>query len=242
MIFLITDFGPFGPYLGQMQAVLARDAPAVPVIDLLNDAPAFDPAASAHLMAALAAHLPEAATVLGVVDPGVGTDRRPVAMNADGRWYVGPDNGLFDVVAARAGQAAWHEIVWRPQQLSASFHGRDLFAPVAAHVAAGRAPDERLAELPERDDDHGTDRGTVIYVDGYGNAMTGLRAAHLADDTVLAAGGHRFRRARTFGELPLGATFWYVNSLGLAELAVNQGSAAQACGLHVGTWISIESP
>lgn len=241
MIFLVTDFGPFGPYVGQMQAVLARSAPAMPVIDLLNDAPAFAPEASAHLMAALADHLPADATVLGVIDPGVGTDRRPVALQADGRWYVGPDNGLFDVVAARADEAAWHEIVWRPEHLSASFHGRDLFAPVAGFLAAGGLPDERLERLPERRTD-AADRGAVIYIDAYGNAMTGLRVAHLADDKILVAGGHRFERATTFGDVPVGAALWYVNSLGLAELAVNQGSAAHTCGLAVGTWITIETP
>lgn len=241
MIFLVTDFGPFGPYLGQMQAALARVAPDVPAFDLLNDAPAFDPHASAHLLAALTRYLPSGATLLCVIDPGVGTDRRPAALQADGRWFVGPDNGLFDVVAARAEHAAWYEIVWRPAAMSASFHGRDLFAPVAGFLATGGAPDERLARLPDRqlEDAPGN---AVIYIDAYGNAMTGLDAGALSDNITLSAAGHEFERVKTFGDAPIGAAFWYANSLGLAELAVNQGSAADVCGLNVGTPVGHQAP
>lgn len=241
MIFLVTDFGPYGPYTGQMRAAIEDTAPGTPVIDLLNDAPAFDPAASGHLLAELVPFLPDGATVVGVIDPGVGSDRRPLALNADGRWYVGPDNGLFDVVAARAARLAWHEIAWRPGQLSASFHGRDLFAPTGAFLAAGGRPEDRLRPLGEARPDVAPDRGGVIYIDAYGNAMTGLRAARLAGGAVLAtSGGHRFARARTFGDVAEGEAVWYENSLGLAELAVNRGSAARAFGLAVGHSVAAE--
>lgn len=241
MIFLVTDFGPFGPYIGQMQAALAQAAPDVPAFDLLNDAPAFDPHASAHLLAALTDYLPPGATLLCVIDPGVGTERRPAALQADGRWFVGPDNGLFDVVAARADQAAWYEIVWRPANMSASFHGRDLFAPVAGFLAAGGAPAERLARLPDRQLE-ATPGNAVIYIDAYGNAMTRLAAAELSDNTTLSAAGRQFERVNTFGDAPIGAAFWYANSLGLAELAINQGSAADVCGLSVGTPVIDQTP
>lgn len=238
LIALFTDFGPFGPYLGQMRLVLAGCAPGYPVVDLLNDAPAFDPMASAHLLAALTPNLPRASVLLGVVDPGVGTRRSPVALQADERWYVGPENGLFDVVAARAEQADWHDITWRPDTLSSSFHGRDLFAPVAGHLARGGEPAQRLSPrtMTTRDD---AGRAAVIYIDAYGNAMTGLRAQAWPADIALMAATRRLPRAETFGAVAPGEAFWYVNSLGLAEIAVNQGSAADRLGLVVGNPVTV---
>ena len=115
MIVMCTDFGEKGPYVGQLKAVLARAAPSVPVIDLMHDLPMFEQKAAAYLLAAMVSELPDDAVVLGVVDPGVGrTDRRPVVMRADGRWYVGPDNGLFAVIPKHAGASEWWEITWRP--------------------------------------------------------------------------------------------------------------------------------
>ncbi|MFQ5468633.1 MAG: S-adenosyl-l-methionine hydroxide adenosyltransferase family protein, partial [Kiloniellaceae bacterium] len=135
MIVLFTDFGPTGPYMGQVTGALMRDAPGVEIVQLMCDAPAFDPRASAYLLAAYGPDFPEGSVFLAVVDPGVGGPRAPLALQAGGRWYVGPDNGLLAMVARRAGPAAraW-EITWRPARLSATFHGRDLFAPVAARL------------------------------------------------------------------------------------------------------------
>src|SRR5688572_20369536 len=147
MIFLFTDFGAADLYVGQVKAVLAAQAPRVPVIDLLHDAPAFNIKAGAHLLAALAGRIPRGSVTLAVVDPGVGGPRGAVAVLADGRWLVGPDNGLISVTAARAARAEIFEIGWKPRTLSASFHGRDLFAPVVAMLAGGR---RRAAKLEKR--------------------------------------------------------------------------------------------
>src|SRR5690606_38468585 len=116
------DFGSADLYVGQVKAELARHAPRVPVIDLLHEAPAFHIDASAHLLAALATRIPAGSTVLAVVDPGVGTSRKPVVVRAFGSYFVGPDNGLLAVVAARSGCCEVWEIVWRPENLSRSFH------------------------------------------------------------------------------------------------------------------------
>src|SRR5713226_6592440 len=140
MIVLFTDFGLHGPYTGQMKAVLHRMAPGTPVIDLFADAPAGNPKASAYLLAAYAAWFPAGTVFLCVVDPGVGGTRPPVMLEADGRRYVGPGNGLFELVERRAGQTRRFDIDWKPERLSASFHGRDLFAPVAAMLARGEPP------------------------------------------------------------------------------------------------------
>jgi len=140
LIALFTDFGLTGPYTGQMKAVLQRDAPGTPVVDLFADAPSARPQPAAYLLAAYAAWFPPGTVFLCVVDPGVGGARAPLIIEADRHWYVGPDNGLFEVVLRRAAKArVWH-ITFKPASLSASFHGRDLFAPVAARLARGRPP------------------------------------------------------------------------------------------------------
>lgn len=245
MIALCTDFGLAGPYTGQVKAVLHQLAPGVPVIDLFADLPAANPKPAAYLLAAYGPWFPPGTVLLAVVDPGVGGARAAVVVEADGRFYVGPDNGLFELVLRRAGDARASQILWRPAKLSASFHGRDLFAPVAARLAGGglppstppggtlrRAPIARFPDWPD-------DLPEIVYIDGYGNAMTGLRAATLPAQAKLCAGGHRLGRARTFSDLPAGAAFWYENSNGLAEIAVNAGRAASALGLSIGAPVAI---
>lgn len=134
-IFLYTDFGSSDIYVGQVKSVLQNAAPASAVIDLLNDAPSFDIAAAAHLLAALAPQLPGGAITIAVVDPGVGSARDAIAVEADARWYVGPDNGLMSVIAARARESRCFSLRGMPAPQAASFHGRDLFAPAAAALA-----------------------------------------------------------------------------------------------------------
>lgn len=225
MILILTDFGLDGPYVGQMQAVLHRLAPEVPSVNLMADAPAFDPRLSAYLLAALLGEVEEGDVVLAVIDPGVGTSRAPLAVEIDGRWLVGPDNGLFEIALRRAHEAQTMHIVWRPQRLTASFHGRDLFAPVAASLARGDlspladGPAERFPAWPD-------DLPAIVYADGYGNLMTGLRAACVAETPTIEIKGRRLGHARTFGAVPPGGLFWYANSQGLVEIAANAASAA----------------
>ena len=235
MIFLFTDFGGTDIYAGQVRAVLAGAAPGEAVIDLTHDAPALNVKASAHLLAALALRLPAGAVTLAVVDPGVGSAREAVAVEADGRWYVGPDNGLLSVVAARAGKRECWRITWRPRQLSASFHGRDLFAPVAADIARGEFPAAKAAQLARLDIDFGAgDLAEIIHIDHYGNALTGLRAADLPRTTPIVAAGRWIGHARVFSDVAPGELFWYEDSLGLVEIAGNACSASARLGLAVG--------
>ncbi|MBB4189641.1 SAM hydrolase/SAM-dependent halogenase family protein [Sinorhizobium terangae] len=241
MIVLFTDFGLSGPYTGQMKAVLHREAPGIPVIDLFADAPATNPAASAYLLAAYAVWIPAGTAFLCVVDPGVGGERPAVVVEADQRWYVGPGNGLFELVQRRAGKTRSWEIDWRPEQLSASFHGRDLFAPVAAMLARGEPPPGQPRDDVGRQPDWPDDLAEIVYLDHYGNAMTGLRAAMLPPDAKLAAAGRMLERAGTFSDRLPGSVFWYENSNGLAEIAVNQGRADRELGLAVGSPVEITS-
>lgn len=240
MIVLFTDFGIEGPYLGQMKAVLCRDAPGVALIDLFADVPLYDPIGAAYLLAAYSAELPVGTVLLCVVDPGVGSARRAAVVQADGRWYVGPDNGLFNVVALRARSLAWWDITWRPEHLSASFHGRDLFAPVAARLARGEPPPGEARDPAMRlSQDWPEDLARLVYIDRFGNAMTGLRAVRLAPSVRLRVQGHTLDRARTFSDVPAGQGFWYENANGLAEIAVNQGSARDQYALRVGMAVEV---
>ncbi len=238
MIVLFTDFGLAGPYTGQVKAVLQREAPGVPVIDLFADAPARRSRPGAYLLAAYGAWFPPGTVLLAVVDPGVGSARAAVVVEADGRSYVGPDNGLFELVIRRAHVCRGWEVLWRPETLSASFHGRDLFAPVAARLASGELPASRPAELL-RWPDWPDDLLEIVYIDHYGNAMTGLRAQVLPNDARLAVAGQALSRVRTFSDVPPGRAFWYENANGLAEIAVNGGPAATALRLGIGSPVAI---
>jgi S-adenosylmethionine hydrolase len=240
-IVLFTDFGSGDLYVGQMKAVLQRLAPGMAVIDLLHDAPAFNARASAHLLAAMVGCFGEGSVFLTVVDPGVGGTRNAVVVQADNRWYVGPDNGLLSVIGARAAKGDCWRIVWRPEQLSASFHGRDLFAPVAATLAVqGGLPKGWFEHAGTLDIEFGgDDLPEIIYVDHYGNAHTGIRASGIPREMLLAVGEWRLPFARVFSEMAAGEVFWYENSQGLVEIAVSCGSAAQLLRLKIGdglTW------
>ena len=240
MIALFTDFGLSGPYIGQVKAVLHQLAPALPIIDLFADLPAGKPKPAAYLLAAYGPWFPPGTVLVAVVDPGVGSPRGAFVVEADGRLYVGPDNGLFEIVLRRAAAANISEILWRPEQLSPSFHGRDLFAPVAARLARGSLPLGALGGAGiGRYPDWPDDLPEIVYVDGFGNAMTGLRAAILAEGARLATGTQAVPRARTFSDVPPGTAFWYENANGLAEIAVNSGRADAAMGIAVGTPVSV---
>ncbi|MEE1555822.1 MAG: SAM-dependent chlorinase/fluorinase, partial [Alphaproteobacteria bacterium] len=131
-------------------------------------------------------------------------------------------------------------ITWRPQRLSPSFHGRDLFAPVAAALASGNdAAVAAIADSAWRQPEWLDDLAQVIYLDQFGNAITGLRAAKMSKDQAVQVNGDTLTRARTFSDMPVGRAFWYENANGLVEIAVNQGSAARDLGLTLGTAISL---
>ena len=238
---MFTDFGLEGPYVGQVKAVLVREAPATAVIDLFADAPAHDVQASAYLLAAYASEFPADTVFLCVVDPQVGhPQRRAAVVEAEKRWYVGPDNGLLNMVARRAESVRWWDITWRPPRLSASFHGRDLFAPVAARLARGEAPPGEARDPAERlERSWPDDLPRIVYIDRFGNAITGLRAGVLATGAALIVKGQAIPRARTFAEVPPGQALWYENANGLAEVAVNQGRADAQLGLAIGTAVEV---
>jgi len=242
MIVLFTDFGLEGPYIGQLEAVLQQQAPGVPVIRLFSDLPAFDIQAAAYLLPAYAAGFPPGTVFLCVVDPGVGGDRPGAVLMADGRWFVGPDEGLFELLARRARELACWRLP-RAQGVSSSFHGRDVFAPVAARLAREVALDAEVV-APGRypQTDWPDELFQVVYIDHFGNAVSGVRATALEPDALLEINGHLLHAARTFSAMPAGEAFWYANSSGLAEIAVNRGRASEVIGARTGMPILLRHP
>ncbi len=239
MIVLFTDFGLAGPYVGQLHALLAQQAPGVAVIDLFHDAPNHDVRAAAYLLPAYAQGFPPATVFVGVVDPGVGSERSAIVLNADHRWYVGPDNGLFEIVARRARSREWREILWRPARMSASFHGRDLFAPVAAMLARGAMPESRIVTPIGLATAWPEDLAHVVYVDRFGNLLTGIRAPAVPTTAHIVIAGNELGYARTYADVPAGRGFWYENANGLVEIAVNQERADRRFGAVCGTPVDI---
>lgn len=231
VIALFTDFGQSDPYVGQMHAALLMGASGTAVVDLHHYAPAFAPGPAGLLLEALLPYLPEQAVVVGVVDPGVGTQRGSLALWSRGHWLVGPDNGLFGPLLDDPDAAAYRLAVKGQEAASATFHGRDVFAPAAAELARGHRM--ILGEPVPNPVRANSQRDQVIYADHYGNLMTGLEAP---GDTGrrLRIGSEELEYARTFGEKARGEAFWYVNSIGLVEVAVREGSAREALGAGPG--------
>lgn len=231
-ILLATDFGA-DLYVGQMRARLHSLVPGVPCMGLMQDLPPFRPDLAAYLLPALLRDLPCDSLLLCVVDPGVGGERAGLLVRADGHWLIGPDNGLLALAARRAGDGAVWRIGWQPERMSASFHGRDWFAPAAARLVLGEDLDlTPLAPVHMVGADWPDERATIVYVDHFGNLMTGMRASGVG--ALLRVRGQPLPRARTFCEVEPGQAFWYENALGLIEIAVNQGRADRQLALGVG--------
>ena len=239
MIVLFTDFGVEGPYTGQVQARLQQLAPGVPVINLFSGLEPYDVEAAAYLLPAYAAGFPPGTVFLCVVDPGVGGSRPAVVVNADDCWYVGPNEGLFAMLARRAARVDCRELP-EPSGVSSSFHGRDVFAPVAALLAFGGKVDATpvfagCLQKPDWPDD----LFRVVYLDRFGNAITGLRASKLSMTQSLSVNGRVLKSASTFTDVAPGAAFWYENSSGLVEFAVNRGRADEVLAVKVGTGFDV---
>lgn len=240
MIYFFTDFGYNGPYVGQMKSVVLSAAPACPVIDLMHDAPAFNPRASAILLSALSDYMSEKSITVAVVDPGVGNPaRRPVMLQADDRWFIGPDNGLFQHIVHKSPVVTCYELAVG-HDIAKSFHGRDVFAPAAGQLANNRLPDAEkidIATLVMSEDM--ADVFEVIYIDHYGNAMTGIGGKTIRQNQFIILDGKPIGFAETFSSVGAGVSFWYVNSIGLVEISINRGSAAMQHQLFIGKTVEV---
>lgn len=247
-ITLTTDYGLSDGFVAMLHGVLARLVPDVRVIDVTHDIPPGDVARGAAVLAQTVPYLPMAVHV-GVVDPGVGTARRAVAIRTPGGIFVGPDNGLLPAAArALGGPTAVVELTepsWFLPEVSATFHGRDVFAPVAARLASGGelaragSPLEPadLVELPAPEVRVGDGflEAEVLTVDRFGNvqlAAPGVALGGLPE--LLLVGGLPARRGTTFGDAAPGDLVAYVDSAGRVALAINGGRAALALAVTPG--------
>lgn len=239
MIVLFTDFGLEGPYIGQVDAVLYGQAPGVPVIHLFSDLPAYDIRSAAYLLPAFVDRFPPGTVFLCVVDPGVGGERPGVVVKIDGRWFVGPGEGLFTLLARRATSVECWQLP-ASDGAAPTFHGRDVFAPVAARLARGLMPEGATVDAAGLDRaDWPDDLPAIVYIDAFGNAMTGVRAGSIADNAAISVGVRTLHAARTFSDVPPGEPFWYINANGLVEIAVNSARADTVLGLSVGDAIAV---
>ena len=231
-VFTFTDFGNTGPYLGQVEERLYRADPGIRVIHLVTDAPAYAPLEAGYLLAALAGRM-GAGIFLAVIDPGVGGERQPVVVQSGDQWFVGPDNGLFAPLISHHPGAGLFSINYHPANISTTFHGRDLFAPVAAKLAtAGFVSLECIDRLAVHDCPE--DLARIVYIDHYGNLITGMRADKVDPRQRLLFADACLEHAARFGDVEPGEPFWYENSLGLVEISVNRGSAKQHFSAKVG--------
>lgn len=248
---LLTDFGTADGYVAVMKGVVLARAPDVQLIDVAHDLPQGDVAAAARALARYWAHFPPGTVHLVVVDPGVGTDRRGLALEVEGRSIVAPDNGVVTDVLERASGP------WRAVELvhvnpptptpSRTFHGRDLFAPAAAHLAAGGALDVLGPEIArpvrwirERPSIAlpGEARGRVVSVDHFGNLASDLPGRCLEGDVDVRVAGRRARAVGTYADGREGEPVALVNSDGVVEIAVRNDSAARI--LEVGPGAAVE--
>jgi S-adenosylmethionine hydrolase len=259
LITLTTDFGLTDPFVGVMKGVIAGICPAAHVIDITHGVKAFDVLDGALAIWQARRYFPAQTVHAIVVDPGVGSSRQPVLCRIGNAWFIAPDNGVLTLVERdvrrRGGTASYRSIENRQYMLPAqsnTFHGRDIFAPAAAHLAAqierGNAQEETfgpeiesLIQLDVPEPIHNRDgsiEGAILKSDRFGNLLTNLASGDVpADRTNLAIelGSLRITRfCRYYAEAPKGELFAIVGSSGLLEIAMNQGSAEEQTGIVPG--------
>lgn len=236
-ITLLTDFGTRDGYVAAMKGVLATAMPSAHVDDAGHDLPRGDAGHAAWALARYWDRYPPGTIHVVVVDPGVGTERRAVAVEAGGRLGVGPDNGVFCEVARRCGGIRAVTLP-TPSDASSTFHGRDVFVPAAARLAAGE-PLEGLGDPVARLEDlaRAPGSGRVRTVDRFGNLVTDLPGRLLGPGGVRVA-GRTVPRGRTYGDVAPGEAVALVSSDGTIEVAVRDGSAAERLGVGSGAEVT----
>lgn len=240
VVTLTSDFGIRDHYVGAMKGVIARIDSTLHVVDITHEIPSYDIAEGAFAIAQAYRFFPEGTVHVVVVDPGVGTSRRPLAVAADGHFFIAPDNGLLSqVLEGERFEARCIQERHGLGALSRTFHGRDLFAPVGARLAAG-LPFQQLGPLldlpqwlPPRTVTDGL--GRVLHIDGFGNIVTSFRERDLPRGACLAIGSHTIcLRADSYAAAPEMQPFLIIGSSGFLEVALNRNSAARALGVRAG--------
>ena len=242
VITLLTDFGTADYFVGAMKGVILSINPKAVIVDITHEIPAQDVAAGAFTLLAAYDTFPKGTIHVAVVDPGVGSARRPIVVRAADHLFVGPDNGLFTHIYDRTpGLEAFHITAseYFRQPVSTTFHGRDIFSPVAAALSNGVKPSSFGPRISDPVRLPNPNTPAIIHIDHFGNLITNItrdqfKGTKLAiDDRVISS----FRKF--FGEAPGDEPFLIWGSAGLLEIAVNGGSAAQALGVKRGDEVRI---
>ena len=256
VVTITTDFGHKGPFVGVMKGVILSRFADARIVDLTHEIVVHWPAEAGFWLSRSFRYFPHGSVHIAVVDPGVGTSRDIIAVTAGGHVFLAPDNGLLAPIVGRYPQAPIVRLD-APQlallgisQPSATFHGRDIFAPVAAELAAGRClpgdlgtrvPNLVPAWVDEPTDDAAGVAGVVITIDHFGNLITNIDAALLERFAKprIAAGNHVFPLLRTYGDAQPGTYLALVNSFGVVEIARAEQSAAEGLGLSLGAPVTV---
>ena len=254
IVTLLTDFGLSDVYVGVMKGVIAQINPALTVIDLTHQIPPQTIAAARFNLMNAYPYFPDGTVHIAVVDPGVGSHRKAIALQLDQGFLVGPDNGLFSGVLSQNPVITAVELTnsnyWRTPTPSTTFHGRDIFAAVGAHLASG-VPLEELGEwidpttlvqlpIPELIQTEVGIAGCIQYIDYFGNVVTNIPATEVTGKTWSVVIGDRIIPAsQTYSDAALGEVVALIGSHGWVEIAVNSGSAASQLQLDLGNRIEI---
>ena len=251
IITLTTDFGTADGYVGAMKGVILSLAPDVTLVDISHSVPTQDVRHAARVLAAATPFFPSGTIHVAVVDPGVGSERRGIALQTPSAVFVGPDNGLFTAfVGQRVACVALTNSETHRRPVSVTFHGRDVFAPVAAHLANGLPLGELgppvddpltwVSPQPQRLPD-GRVRAEIVYVDHFGNLVTNVRQGERGGPGELRVviGGESLVLRRTYADVASGALLALFGSDGYLEVAVRDGSAAERLGSGVGTTVDV---
>ena len=261
IVALVTDYGADSIYVGMLHGVIYTKHRDATVVDVTHSVPPFDVTTGAHLLAEVVNHFPEGAVFCAVVDPGVGGERRPIAVRTEsGHYFVGPDNGLMYLAVTELGLAEARELtnqaLWRDGAVSHTFHGRDIFGPVAGSLAGGAPFDsvgpviEEITALdvkPARLDD-GVIEGRVLRTDDYGNVVTNVTEAILAELGAEQGGlltvtieDQTFEAPWriTYSDVEAGERLLLIQSAGFVELAINLGNLAETAGVEPGDGVRI---
>lgn len=250
IITLLTDFGTRDWFVPSMKGVILGIAPRVQIVDMTHDIAPQDVRAGAFVLAAAAPLFPKGSIHVAVVDPGVGTERRAIVVKTKQRVYIGPDNGILTLVLQQEAIVAMRSLensrLFRPA-VSHTFHGRDIFSPVAAHLAKGASfaslgnrmeSVQQLSLQPVRMTGNRID-GEVVFIDRFGNLISNIRGESVAPDSTVIIGPHRCGAiASSYAAVEEGELVAVINSLNLLEVGVRNGNAAATLGLCVGAKVS----
>jgi S-adenosyl-L-methionine hydrolase (adenosine-forming) len=246
IVTLLTDFGLSDTYVGQMKGAILSIAPSASLVDLSHTVPPQDVRAGAFLLCTAVGAFPLGTVHLAVVDPGVGSARRAVALETRrGEYLVGPDNGLLMPAAERLGGVAGAVQLETPRGASATFHGRDIFAPTAARLASGTplsdlgASAANLIEL--RIAEPNGDVGQIVHVDTYGNLITNFPSDRVSSEFAVQLGERVIQSANHYAQVAPGELLVLVGSAGLVEISMRDGSAAERLGAGRGTPVRLLS-